>query len=464
MDTNPDEYALAMRARDGDRQALEELIQRTRVQLFGLAYAELRHFEDAQDAVAAALLRICRHVGRLKDPARAHQWMNSIVRNEARRLRQGPPPIPLSPDELDRPDPAIQELEGKGSALRLDIEAALKQLPFEHRLALRLFYLDDTPVAEIARRTGRPENTVKSWLRRGRRRLAIQMEEYAPMTPKPIAAIVHTSLEPDVLEKVTSALIEAGYEPRAVSPSHVNRPPALKEFRFIVVDERVGNRSGLEILVHVLTGIDTREIPVCLLCADPWDSTVYTCVSLGAALILNKKSPKSMGGLSDLFRWVGACEQRGKSKVMWPPFTERSKALVVGAQEIAAQINADQVNPEHLLLAILRKADCLACRVLEDLGADFGQLREDIERQLGSDEPSTRPSPDGSVTIHPRLKDVLDSAFAETRITGSNYLGSEHLLLGILWQPRGAAGQTLARVGISLVSARAAAARRLDQP
>jgi DNA-directed RNA polymerase specialized sigma24 family protein len=62
MNPEPDEYRLALRARDGDREALTELVERARLQLFALAYAELRHYEDAQDAVAAALVQVCLHV------------------------------------------------------------------------------------------------------------------------------------------------------------------------------------------------------------------------------------------------------------------------------------------------------------------------------------------------------------------------------------------------------------------
>src|SRR5438034_6620540 len=89
MDREPEEYELALRARSGDRNALAELVARTRLRLFALAYAELRHYEDAQDAVAGALLQICRHVQELREPERVRAWMQSIVRNEVRRLRRG---------------------------------------------------------------------------------------------------------------------------------------------------------------------------------------------------------------------------------------------------------------------------------------------------------------------------------------------------------------------------------------
>src|SRR5437879_12469469 len=89
MDRETSEYDLALRAREGDREALAELVERTRRRLFALAYAELRHYEDAQDAVAAALLQICLRVPELREPRRVRQWRQSIVRNQARRLRRG---------------------------------------------------------------------------------------------------------------------------------------------------------------------------------------------------------------------------------------------------------------------------------------------------------------------------------------------------------------------------------------
>src|SRR5438132_7423864 len=94
MDRETSEYDLALRAREGDREALAELVERARLRLFALAYAELRHYDDAQDAVATALLQVCLHVKALRDPARIWAWMYSIVRNEARRLRRTACPTP----------------------------------------------------------------------------------------------------------------------------------------------------------------------------------------------------------------------------------------------------------------------------------------------------------------------------------------------------------------------------------
>src|ERR1043165_3168797 len=121
MDLEPEEYGLALRARDGDAEALSELVERTRLRLFALAYAELRHYEDAQDAVAAALLRICRNVQKVQDPKRIGPWMHSIVRNEARRMRSHRFERPLADysQQVAHPDDTAM------SRLKIDIERAL---------------------------------------------------------------------------------------------------------------------------------------------------------------------------------------------------------------------------------------------------------------------------------------------------------------------------------------------------
>src|SRR5579871_2953938 len=88
MKPDTEEFALALRARDGDQNALTELLRRMELRLFAWAFAELEHRENAQDAVAAAMLRICRHVGSLRKPEQIHAWMRRIVQHEARRLMQ----------------------------------------------------------------------------------------------------------------------------------------------------------------------------------------------------------------------------------------------------------------------------------------------------------------------------------------------------------------------------------------
>jgi cell division protein FtsZ len=173
MDQEPNEYELALRARAGDREALAKLVERTRLGLFKLAYAELRHYDDAQDAVAAALLQVCLHVGELRQPERIRAWMQSIVRNEAHRLRRGRGASPLRLDEAEgRTEGAVPSL------LLLDIDRALQRLPVNQAEAVRLFYLHHLSLEEIARRLGRSRGTIGSWLHRGRRHLAKEISPW----------------------------------------------------------------------------------------------------------------------------------------------------------------------------------------------------------------------------------------------------------------------------------------------
>src|SRR5205823_5171273 len=121
-----------------------ELVERARLPLFALAYAELRHYQDAEDAVAATLLQICRHVGELREPGRARAWMQSIARNEARQLRRRRAVAPISLDAADGSFAAgawepTSPADAGSFLLRLDIERALRQLPRDEARALALF-------------------------------------------------------------------------------------------------------------------------------------------------------------------------------------------------------------------------------------------------------------------------------------------------------------------------------------
>jgi RNA polymerase sigma-70 factor, ECF subfamily len=165
MDPELTEYELAVRARAGDREALAALVERTRLGLFAIAFAELRHYDDAQDAVASALLQICLHVGKLRQPERIRAWMQQVVRNEIRRLRRG-----RAVTELPLEDADAMIGSGEPSLLRLEIERALWRLPGDQAQAMRLFYLEGLALDAIAQQVGCSIGTIGSWLHRGRQR------------------------------------------------------------------------------------------------------------------------------------------------------------------------------------------------------------------------------------------------------------------------------------------------------
>jgi ATP-dependent Clp protease ATP-binding subunit ClpC len=131
---------------------------------------------------------------------------------------------------------------------------------------------------------------------------------------------------------------------------------------------------------------------------------------------------------------------------MWQRFTERARRVVFFAQEEAARLGENYVGTEHLLLGLVRESDSVAARILDRLGVPLGRIRADIERQvtrghgnLGQD-----------MQLTPRAKRVIDLAYEEARQLNNNYIGTEHLLLGLIREGDGLAARVLVKQGADL--------------
>ncbi len=131
---------------------------------------------------------------------------------------------------------------------------------------------------------------------------------------------------------------------------------------------------------------------------------------------------------------------------MWQRFTERARRVVFFAQEEAARLGENYVGTEHLLLGLVRESDSVAARILDRLGVPLGRIRADIERQvtrghgnLGQD-----------MQLTPRAKRVIDLAYEEARQLNNNYIGTEHLLLGLIREGDGLAARVLIKLGADL--------------
>jgi ATP-dependent Clp protease ATP-binding subunit ClpA len=136
---------------------------------------------------------------------------------------------------------------------------------------------------------------------------------------------------------------------------------------------------------------------------------------------------------------------------MWQRFTERARRVVFFAQEEAARLGENYVGTEHLLLGLVRENDSVAARILDRLGVALGRIRADIERQvtrghgnLGQD-----------MQLTPRAKRVIDLAYEEARQLNNNYIGTEHLLLGLIGEGDGLGARVLIGLGMDLERARA---------
>ncbi len=135
---------------------------------------------------------------------------------------------------------------------------------------------------------------------------------------------------------------------------------------------------------------------------------------------------------------------------MWQRFTERARKVVFYAQEEAQKFGEGYVSTEHLLLGLVRESDSVAARVLEKLGVSLTRIRGEVEKQL----PRGDARPNQDMTLTPRAKRVIDLAYDEARNLNNNYIGTEHLLLGLIREGDGLAGRVLAKLGVELEKAR----------
>lgn len=136
---------------------------------------------------------------------------------------------------------------------------------------------------------------------------------------------------------------------------------------------------------------------------------------------------------------------------MFEKFTERGRKVIIFAKEEAEKRQNDYLGTEHLLLAILREDDGLPVAILKKMGLTVEELRMEIERNLPA---GMNLLTFGDIPFTPRAKKVLELAVEEARLLGHNYIGSEHLLLGLVREEEGIAGKILRNLGANLLGAR----------
>jgi ATP-dependent Clp protease ATP-binding subunit ClpC len=134
---------------------------------------------------------------------------------------------------------------------------------------------------------------------------------------------------------------------------------------------------------------------------------------------------------------------------MFRRFTQRARNAVIHAQEEARQLNHPAIGTEHILMGLLREGEGVGARALLNMGVDLEKVREEIIRLIGADNANPERAA-GDLPITPRAKKVFNLAFDEARMQGVNYVGTEHLLLALIREEEGVAGQVLISMGIRL--------------
>jgi hypothetical protein len=138
-------------------------------------------------------------------------------------------------------------------------------------------------------------------------------------------------------------------------------------------------------------------------------------------------------------------------------FSERAKRVLTLAQEEAERSRHSYIGTEHLLLGLLRENDGVGAQVLANLGIRIGTVREAIESVLGGDERI----PIQQIIPTSRVKKVIELSFEEARRLGHNYVGSEHILLGLVIESEGIAAHVLTDLGATEAAVRAEIERLL---
>src|SRR5664280_2698285 len=140
-------------------------------------------------------------------------------------------------------------------------------------------------------------------------------------------------------------------------------------------------------------------------------------------------------------------------------FTDRARKVLTLAQDEAQRFNHNYIGTEHLLLGLVREGEGVAARVLENMNVELPKVRTAVEFIIGrGDRPVV-----GEVGLTPRAKRVIELAIDEARRLGHNYIGTEHLLLGLVREGEGIAAGVLESLGVSLDKVRHEVIRVLSQ-
>src|ERR1700756_3971157 len=140
-------------------------------------------------------------------------------------------------------------------------------------------------------------------------------------------------------------------------------------------------------------------------------------------------------------------------------FTDRVRKVLQMAREEAARLHHEYVGTEHILLGLIREGMGVAAAVLTNLNVDLEEIQQKIEETVKKGKAAAAAGPDLPYTS--RAKKVLEFAMSEVRELSHSYLGTEHLLLGLLREEKGIAAQVLTDAGVNLVQARAETLRLL---
>ena len=155
---------------------------------------------------------------------------------------------------------------------------------------------------------------------------------------------------------------------------------------------------------------------------------------------------------------LDAPRSAGQEPPSFDRFTERARRVLTLAQEEAQRFNHNYIGTEHLLLGLVREGDGVAAKVLANLGVELNKVRSAVEFIIGRGDVAVR----GEIGLTPRARTVIDLSIEEARRLNHHYIGTEHVLLGLIREGEGIAAGVLESMGVNLERVRAETARILS--
>jgi ATP-dependent Clp protease ATP-binding subunit ClpA len=145
---------------------------------------------------------------------------------------------------------------------------------------------------------------------------------------------------------------------------------------------------------------------------------------------------------------------------MFERFTDRARRVVVLAQEEARMLNHNYIGTEHILLGLIHEGEGVAAKALESLGIALEGVRQQVEEIIGQGQQA----PSGHIPFTPRAKKVLELSLREALQLGHNYIGTEHILLGVVREKDGGTASVLREAGLDAETVRSALLDALGEP
>jgi ATP-dependent Clp protease ATP-binding subunit ClpA len=157
---------------------------------------------------------------------------------------------------------------------------------------------------------------------------------------------------------------------------------------------------------------------------------------------------RTRAGSLRLVLWSGGRVLLGgaRRRAMFERFTDRARQAVALAQEEATRLDHNYIGTEHILLGLLHEGTGVAARALDSLGISLDAVRQQVEEIIGRGQQTLS----GHIPFTPRAKKVLELSFRESQQLGHNYIGTEHILLGLLREGDGVAAQVLVKLGADM--------------